>query len=204
METRVDPKASFSADTAGHQMTVLLDQGTYRHLRFRRPTSSESWFEIVTSPGLLTINGDMGTFTFSRLDDMFQFFRRADGGINDYYWHEKLLASDSPAKPYSPDAFTRRVLEDAVGQLDDAEVEGEQRSEALAELQDSVLEWAEDEHEATSALAGFSHDLFDFADALGEHDFTDYSFHFLWNLHAIVHGISQYDAARASEEPVAA
>lgn len=203
MEPRNDPKSRFAADTTGHQMTVLLDQGTYRHLRFARPGTSESWFEIVTSPRLLTINGDMGTFTFTRLEDMFQFFRRPDGSINDYYWHEKLLASDKPAKTYSASLFTKRILEDATGQLDDAEVEGEQRAAALAELKESVLDLSADEQEATAALNSFSHDLLDFTDAW-EHDFTEYSLHFIWNLHAIVDGIRRYDIHQAAQEPAAA
>lgn len=203
MEPRNDPKTRFAADTADHQMTIQLDEGLYRHLRFRRPGSSEFWFEIITSPNLLTINGDMGTLTFSRLEDMFQFFRRTDRGINDYYWLEKLLASDKPAKTYSAKLFTQRILEDATGQLDDAEVDGVQRTAALAELKESVLAWADDEHEATAALDRFTHDLLDFTDAW-EHDFTEYSLHFLWNLHAIVDGIARYDAVQASEKLAAA
>lgn len=202
MELRTDPKTRYDADTAGHEMTVLLDQGLYRHLRFRRPEASEFWFEIITSPGLLTINGDMGTFTFSRLEDMFQFFRRHDGGINDYYWHEKLLASDKPAKTYSASLFIKRILEDATGQLDDAEAEGEQRTAALAELKESILDCAADEHEATAALNNFSHDLLDFTDAW-EHDFTEYSLHFLWNLHAIADGITRYDTHQAAQQAAA-
>lgn len=204
MEIRNDPKTRFSTDTAGHQMTVLLDQGLYRHLRFSRPGSSECWFEIVTSPNLLTINGDMGTFTFTRLEDMFQFFRRPDGQINDHYWYEKLLASDQPAKGYSAKRFTQRILEDATEQLDDAEADAQQRAEALSELQEGILAWAEDEREAADALDRFSHDLLNFEDAWEQHNFTEYSFHFLWNLHAIVDGITSYDAQSAGAAAAAA
>lgn len=194
METHNDPKTRFATDTAGHLMTVLLDHGLYRHLRFASPASSISWFEIITTPGLLTINGDMGTFTFSREADMFQFFHHSDGGINDYYWTEKLLASDQPAKSFSASVFTETIRQDAEGQLDDAEVEGDQRTAALAELQDEVLASAsEGEHEALRALDSFASDLLDFTDAW-EHDFTEYSFRYLWNLHAIVHGIAEYRA----------
>lgn len=205
METRTDPKARFVSDTVSHRLTVLLDQGLYRHLRFAEPGSSFSWFEIITVPGLLTINGDMGTFTFSREEDMFGFFRRADGSINDHYWAEKLLAGDQPAKTYSAQTFIDTIRQDAEGQLDDAEVEGTQRSAALAELQDEVLACASDgEHEARRALDSFTHVLLDFTDAW-EYDFSEYSFRFLWSLHAIVHGINQYDVLTVTAEvPVAA
>ncbi|HSN35008.1 MAG TPA: hypothetical protein VLT34_01530 [Arthrobacter sp.] len=86
METRNDPQTRFAADTAGHEMTVLLDQGLYRHLRFARTGTSECWSEHITSPKLLTINRDMGTFTYSRPEDMFHFFRRSAGGFNADYW----------------------------------------------------------------------------------------------------------------------
>lgn len=62
METLTDPKARFAGDTAAHRMTVLLDQGLHRHVRFANPASRTSWFEIITVLGLLTINGDMGTW----------------------------------------------------------------------------------------------------------------------------------------------
>ncbi|HEX9229896.1 MAG TPA: hypothetical protein VF885_25135 [Arthrobacter sp.] len=204
METRTDPKTRFAADTTSHQLTVLLDQGLYRHLRFADPASRTSWFEIITVPGLLTINGDMGTFTFSREADMFGFFRRADGGINDYYWTEKLLAGDQPAKAYSAKVFAATIRQDAEGQLDDAEADGGQRAAALAELEEAVLSVAsEGEHEAYRALAGFSHDLLDFTDAW-EHDFTEYSFRYLWSLHAIVHGIAEYTGRTESAKVLAA
>lgn len=198
-----DPKARYAADTASHRMTVLLDNGAYRHLRFADPSTRTSWFEIITTPGLLTINGDMGTLTFARLEDMFTFFRRADGGINDYYWTEKLVASDAPAKAYSARAFTQAILEDATGQLDDAEVDGDRRTAALAELQEDVLSCADDEHEARRALDSFTHELLDFTDAW-EHDFTEYGFRYLWNLHAVVDAISRYDAAGARRAGLAA
>lgn len=204
METRTDPKSRFADDTAAHQLTVLLDQGLYRHLRFADPASRNTWFEIITVPGLLTINGDMGTFTFSREADMFGFFRRADGGINDYYWTEKLLAGDQPAKAYSDKIFAATIRQDAEGQLDDAEVDGEQRAAALAELEEEVLSVAsEGEHEAFRALAGFSNDLLDFTDAW-EHDFTEYSFRYLWSLHAIFHGIAEHTARTESMTVLAA
>ena len=204
METRNDPKTRFAADTAAHQMTVLLDQGLYRHLRFADPSTNFSWFEIITVPGLLTINGDMGTFTFSREEDMFGFFCRADGGINDYYWTEKLLAGDQPAKAYSAKVFAATIRQDAEGQLDDAEADSEQRTAALAELEAEVLSVASDgEHEALRALDGFSHDLLDFTDAW-DHDFTEYSFRYLWSLHAIVHAIAAYTSRVESPKALAA
>ena len=89
----------FAKDVADHQMTVLMDIGVYRHLMFKKPDRSEHWFEIVTTPGMLVIRGDMETWVFSRIPDMFNFFRGKDGEINADYWQEKLLAGRSIGHP---------------------------------------------------------------------------------------------------------
>ena len=42
---------SFKKNSAGHQLTVLHEQGLYRHIRMAKPASrAESWY-IVTWPG---------------------------------------------------------------------------------------------------------------------------------------------------------
>ena len=50
----------FAKDTATHAMTILRDDGLYRHLRFKRPNTSSYYFDIITWPGYLAITGDMG------------------------------------------------------------------------------------------------------------------------------------------------
>ena len=99
----------FARDVADHQMTVLHEDGTYRHLRFKRPDTGTYWFDLITWPGCLAINGDMQSFLFARLTDMFEFFR-ADS-INPTYWSEKLRAS-SGVRRYSEDVFRDRVNEE--------------------------------------------------------------------------------------------
>ncbi|URN11302.1 hypothetical protein LUW77_03145 [Streptomyces radiopugnans] len=96
-------------------MTVLHNDGLYRHLRFMSPRTSEFRFELVTWPGSLTIRGDYGDpHTFSRLDDMFQFFR-ADRrrGINPHYWAEKLGRDGGrrSVKSYSEELLRQLVVE---------------------------------------------------------------------------------------------
>lgn len=111
----------FQGDTATHRITVLHDDGLYRHLRFRahhlcndgewRPTSSMYWFDLITWPGTLTINGGCGSFVFSRVTDMFEFFR-SKYGINPQYWAEKLRAPEpAGATKYSEDVFRQHVVE---------------------------------------------------------------------------------------------
>lgn len=110
----------FRAETAEHRMTVLHDDGLYRHLRFQqmhfcndaewRPTSGFYWFDLVTWPGSLTINGDCGAYTFSRDTDMFEFFR-SRYGINPQYWAEKVQG-ETRVTSFSDDKFRQQVKDD--------------------------------------------------------------------------------------------
>jgi hypothetical protein len=71
----------FLKDVATHSMKVERDDGVYRHLKFRGPESNSwnLWFDIITWPQCLVINGDMGSWTFARVNDMFTFFRHGQG-----------------------------------------------------------------------------------------------------------------------------
>src|ERR1700722_8964450 len=98
-------------------MTVLHDDGLYRHLRFirmveqedgsRKPTSFY-WFDVITWPGCLTINGDMETFTFSRVTDMLEFFRGHEPNYG--YWAEKARGG-TQVRRYSDERFRQLVAE---------------------------------------------------------------------------------------------
>jgi len=104
--------ARFARDTARHEMTVLHDDGLYRHLRFSSNSRGygEYWFDLITWPGCLTIRGDYGdAYTFTRLRDMFEFFRGK--GINPHYWSEKLDNHRQSATEYSEAVFRQIVCE---------------------------------------------------------------------------------------------
>lgn len=114
----------FERDVAAHQMTVLHEEGVYRHIRFGRPDSSSMHFDLITYPGYLVYSGDMGCYVFSRLRDMFEFFRtdRLDTKdpsklhINRGYWSEKLEAVDgnrrqAGATEFSPEKFRQVIKE---------------------------------------------------------------------------------------------
>lgn len=116
----------FLKDAGSHVMTVIRDDGVHRHLRFRKapPAGSEYWFDLITWPGSLCIDGDMGTYVFRRLPDMFEFFctdreynekRGRKLGINAGYWGEKLQATANHGGhiEFSKSDFCRRVIETA-------------------------------------------------------------------------------------------
>jgi hypothetical protein len=205
----------FLGDVKSHQMTIIRDDGADRHLRFRQPDSSIYWFEILTWPNALCIRGDCGTYVFSRLTDMFEFFRKEPRGgqglfINTEYWAEKLIACnasgrhDAGAQRFCLEKFHRRVeeayAEFALNADDDVNL-----TDLHRELEHRVLLHFDYENEAIRAACEFSHedsgfDLHDF----WEINCREWDFCFVWCLHAISWGIRKYDEARAELEVVTA
>lgn len=193
----------FQRETANHEMTVKHDDGLYRHLVFRRPDSSLYWFELVTWPGRLAIHGDMSpSFTFSRLNDMFEFFRGDGDGINPDYWAEKVVAGSEGVKTYSEERFKEYVAQE----LKQAEEYYPCVTEAWQEKTEGVLPeyYTHTEHEAIEALNAFEYlPEGQYADAFSFQSYWDWSLRdfdwaFLWACHAILWGIAQYDAKNAS------
>lgn len=109
----------FAADTTNHQLTVLHDDGLYRHLRFTAPEGGFYWFDLVTWPGKLAVVGGFGDgYVFSRVEDMFTFFRTPTlvddnpNGINPGYWAEKVVDGRERCSAYSEKKFRAQVAED--------------------------------------------------------------------------------------------
>lgn len=188
--------ARFAADTRNFELTVLHDDGLYRHLRFvrPRPRGSEYWFDLITWPGRLAMCGDVGDgYVFSRLSDMFEFFR-ADRrwGINPHYWAEKLGGGRQPVQAYSEELLRQRVVEQFV---EDAKWGGVPPGTGK-HLRTWVLdEDLGDERTARNVLEDFAFQGYEFKD-VWEWDFHDYDSSFLWACHAIVWGIGRYDKVR--------
>lgn len=113
---------TFLKNVEGHEMQVLLDNGIYRHLRFKKPQTGIAWFDIVTWPGYLAYTGDMGSFVFERVHDMLTFFRGKRRyehlDINPSYWAEKLRAVDRDGRSGSFEEYSeekmREHIEDGV------------------------------------------------------------------------------------------
>lgn len=181
----------FLKDVVNHKLTIKADNELYRHLYFRQPGNSNMWFELVTWPGGLTIHGDMGTWSFSRVPDMFTFFRETELKINASYWTEKIDAESrfgGPSQTFVPEVYKANVL----SHLDGYGFRFGKKSKIIAELDTEVFN-EEDETTARRAFAEFEHGGFTFSDPW-EINGQGYTYHYLWCLHAIVWGIQQYDA----------
>lgn len=197
-----------------HQMTVHRDDGVYRHLTFANPSTSNQHFHITTWPGHLTISGDMGTYVYARLDDMFGFFRNPDDdwGVNHAYWSKKL---EAPKHEHVREFDLNKVLDNLLDEFegwerdfrDDVSPGTEEEAEALEariqeekdlfqDLLDAGDEWSAVERirEWDSRDDGVS------LDGFFEGDYTSPAYHFVWCCYAIVWGIRQYDAHKEALE----
>lgn len=210
--TKAMEVSEFLANVANHKMSVKLDHGIYRHLVFRSASNSwNQWFGLVTWPGYLTICGDMGTWTFARVDDMFTFFRDDKLRINSYYWAEKLQhgmhAGRDGAKQFDQQVFGKRLL----AQLSEYySFEGEELAQATAMVQEEVLSRhdGEPQYAFLNAAADFCYVTRDGVrwhfDTCELPDGKIYSYQFIWCLYAIVWGIQQYDALKSSGQEIPA
>lgn len=181
----------FNRDIATHQIDVLRDDGVYRHVRCRRPGTGCMGFDIVTWPGYLAYSGDMGDYMFTRLNDMFDFFRNSWGRINPGYWAEKCVAADKSdgISEFNVDTFRSAIIDSAKLDLE-LDDDDELPEDALDELRE-LLE-VEDEWDCVSRVRDFDSERFDFTDFF-ENDCDEYTSRFIWCLRAIVWAIDKYD-----------
>ncbi|MDP4076214.1 hypothetical protein [Acidovorax sp. A1169] len=213
-------EAEFLRDIAKHQINVIRDDGLYRHIRFSRPNSMCMHFDLITWPGYLCYCGDMGTYVFTRLADMFEFFRtdRRDDDklrINLSYWSEKLLAVDGSrrsgsAMEFSYDRFERVVKEQLVEWWRDHCTDAAQRRELREQVEEALLGtgYFSERPETTGDAIRMANDFeaevagkkFQFQD-FWDHSLEGYTHRFTWCCYALAWGIQQYDLAK---EPVAA
>ena len=200
--------ARFESDVQNHTLAVLRDDGLYRHLR----CSAGSYvyqFDVVTWPGYLCYSGDMGCFVFTRLPDMFTFFRgRREAMIDRSYLAEKCVASDKHdgIREYSEGLFQQAIESDFDSFVENNDLAPEQASDLWQLIEDEVLSSGDNRHDATGAAMNFRWAPDHIADARGqevfpdfwEHRLEDYTPRFWWCCYAIPWAIEQYDARSAS------
>ncbi|OQX14540.1 MAG: hypothetical protein BWK73_09095 [Thiothrix lacustris] len=186
----------FLGCVAEHQMIVLLDNGVYRHIRFKAPSTNNQYFDLVTWPNYLSFSGDMGSYVFSRVNDMFNFF--TGNGINPGYWSEKLEASDrsNGYNGFSAEKFGELITRECEDQLHDLlarrEIDQDEAQDVRDELEDALAD-VEFEHEANALIDSFNINKVRFSD-FGEYDCNEYTYHYLWACYAIQWGVAKYFA----------
>ncbi|WP_461169296.1 hypothetical protein [Arthrobacter sp. Z1-15] len=194
---------SFMAGGGKYPMTILHDDGVYRHLRFDKPKEQgfNEPFHIITWPGSLAIRGGHGTYTFAREPDMFDFFKVRSWSINPSYWGEKLesVSIFGGYKEHDEDKFKAWLLQDFWDRR--TGYTPAEATDIWQKLRWVVLDDGEYRYEpaARAALEDFETAGFGYSD-LRDEDWTDYTSHYLWSLQAIVWGIRQYRTAKATDE----
>lgn len=174
----------FRKAVAKHVITVLKDDGVYRHMRIADPLTFCGSYHITTWPGYLAYSGDMGDYVFARINDMFEFFRGKS--INPGYWAEKVQAAcRDGVKEYSPTRGREYLNE----MCRDLEVSDDVKEE-VAQIDTDVRE-----DEFRTQLRDFTAHPTMFDDAW-EADLNDYTYRYLWCCYALVWGIDLYDKAK--------
>lgn len=195
----------FARDVASHQMTILKDDGPYRHVRFMSPLRFSYWFELVTWPGVLTIHGDCGTYSFSREKDMFQFFR--ERRINTYYWTQKCVSADCSrgVKEFSEEEFRLKAIRCVAGHLG-LDEPSEVPQEIVDKIEYEVVSWCCDGKDTAITRAWEwefegKRPLQD----IHEYNLEELTHEFLWCLHAIRWGVEQWYRSQkfAKSQPTA-
>jgi len=201
---------SFLKDVANHSLEILKDDGVYRHLRLSNHGSWDMRFDIVTWPGYLAYSGDMGCFVFSRLDDMFEFFRtdRRDKdhlGINLSYWGEKLEAVERSGdsgvyKEFSEEKLKERIEETLDQWKEDYELDQDEMEELRFNVDVDILDNLDQgPGVAFDHLNRFSYPvgghIFEFTDSW-EWNYREYTYRYIWCCYALAWAIKKYDEVK--------
>lgn len=203
--------AQFCKDVSDHKVAVLRDDGLYRHLRCSRGSYAYS-FDVVTWPGYLCYAGDMGSFVFSRLPDMFEFFRgRRSALIDRGYLAEKAVASDKHdgIREYSEGLFRAAIRADFDAFVENHELSSDKSSELWQLIEDDVLSNSDNQHDAMGAAMNFRWGPDHVSEPRGrqvfpdfwEHRLEDYTPRFSWCCYAIPWAIEGYDVMKRSAQP---
>jgi len=179
----------FPTDTEGFVLTVLHEQGDYRHLRFQQPDERWGSTDIHTWPGGLTTAGDMADgWMFERGLGFFA------GPVNLHYWHEKLTPSGRLAAEEFSEVTLRAELATAGEDLEIPEQFRDAFDEELNELIDSIISDHADTNAALAEISDFTFER-ESDDGLSDIDakfsdpyelnIDDYTYHFVWALHVL-------------------
>jgi hypothetical protein len=198
----------FENDVAEHTVSVLRDDGLYRHLRCCRGDSYTYGFDVVTWPGYLCYSGDMGCFVFTRLPDMFGFFRgRRTAMVDRGYLAEKAVASDKHdgIREFSEEMFRAAIRTDFDAFTEDWS-DADRKTSLWAEIEAEVVSAISDGRDA--AVRAAIEFVTRGADGDGrprhvfthfwEHRLEDYTTRFWWCCYAVPWAIEHYDALRES------
>lgn len=194
---------AFVKNTKDHELTVIREDGLYRHLRLAEPGTRMWSIDILTWPGHLATTGDIGSgFMFSRESDMIGFFDKRGDGRTDFgapsidfrYWAEKLCGRTlRDVYEHSPRDFMQQIR-DAIDEFiaDGGDLAESDRAWLIADAQSS----SETAEEAHRFLSDHEHV---FGTDTWEWEFTEIDFQFGLACYAIDRVVSAYRAGNCAE-----
>lgn len=191
----------FQQESSKHELSVIHEDGLYRHLRMQTPGTGVWSWDIITWPGYLATVGDVANgYLFSRDADMIEFFTRpvyarnyySDGSpqIDFRYWREKICG---PARKsiYEWDrdkflAHAREHISNPIYERSSEEQEDLLFSAGLVESQEEAYQW-----------------IFDHVVDYDEWDMNEFDLHFLFTCYAIDATVERYNAL-SKDKPLSA
>jgi len=218
MNELIPSKSKFIEAVKNHSISILLDSGINRHLRFCNEGSKHRAFDLVTYADHLVVSGDVGTFVFSRCEDMFKFFRSDELSINPCYWEEKLksISCWGGCKVFDQCVLNQSIQDRVDSICDDIEdyyedspchtKEGWQSVEEFerafrGEVKDHFSIYELSEHHFVSSIDEFKSQVIDNLDFVDSWEWVcheRYSSQYIFCCYAIVWGVQQYDKHKAA------
>ena len=194
MSNQVEAKNYFN--NRDYKMEVIHDSGIHRHLKFTDNGKWDGHFFITTWPDHLCISGDMGTFVFSRIHDMVNFF--SGEYINPEYWEEKVQSQSrfgDGCKQFVFDNFHSKVKEELT------ELTSEEYDEETIEKAQDFLNQLEsiEEDEYGSVEFMRSLDISELDTCEWHIYFDEFTFHYLFACYAINFACNTYLASKTEE-----
>lgn len=186
-----DVLCAFSENTKKHEIKMLVDSGMYRHIRFIEKGNNQYRFDLISWPGSICINGDMGTYVFSRVGDMFKFFANDD--LSYSYVAEKCKSQDSkiPVWVYDP----CMVEEEAWRQVEEHIKTYPDSAKYLREDIRALLEsHLHDEGVVSNEI--YNYDNYGFRFNTDDWKTKILSYQFLWCVTAIQWGVKKYSEVK--------
>ena len=186
-----------------HKMTVLLDNGVNRHLRFSDDGGEKTnhWFDLVTFDEGLVIQSGFGIYSFSKryVADMFEFFRGRES--DSAYILEKVTSKSHDTMVFSEDLAKQYIIDCFEFWLD----AGDLGDDAKRKMYDEFLDGLSEDEFVCERDAYDEYREFRFNGHLIKFDFDDFapykpSARYIDCVEAIKWGIGEYDKSKGKNE----
>lgn len=190
-----EAKKAFLERFEKFEMTIEKDDGVFRHLRFRDPEEMHGWFNITTAPDMLIVRGDYGTYVFSRVYDMFNFFR-GTGGTDPGYCASKAIAQPLDGVR-ACSGFSQHKLKEQVTEAFETYLDyehGDKPEEVKDDYREELYDFLDEIDSWSSFYSADGTELYNSEFLFSSYHYSPevLSYSYLWSYFAVVKGIERY------------